>query len=132
VSVLFSPPEVSVRAGQTAGVAVVLVGAQDLEWVELVLTWDPGLAEITEVKPGSLLTLDGVPVAAARTLESGRARIRFTRSTGTSGSGAVAALTVRGLRPGSGTLTLESVEVGKPGTTVPLAAPAPGRIVVAE
>jgi general secretion pathway protein D len=132
VNVLFSPPEVAVRAGQTASVAVVLVGAEELEWVEVVLTWDAELAEVTEAKPGSLLTLDGAPVAAARTLESGRARVRFTRSTGTSGSGAVAALTVRGLRPGSGSLTLESVEVGKPGATVPLAPPAPGRIVVAE
>ena len=113
-------------------VAVVLVGAEELEWVEVVLTWDAELAEVTEAKPGSLLTLDGAPVAAARTLESGRARVRFTRSTGTSGSGAVAALTVRGRRPGSGSLTLESVEVGKPGATVPLAPPAPGRIVVAE
>ncbi|MGD8894922.1 MAG: hypothetical protein PVJ73_02700 [Acidobacteriota bacterium] len=132
VSVLLSPPEVAVRAGQTGSVAVVVVGAQELEWVELVVTWDPGLAEITEVKPGSLLTLDGAPVAAARTLESGRARVRFTRSTGSSGSGAVAALTVRGLVPGSGTLTLESVAAGKAGATVPLTPPAPGRIVVTE
>ena len=132
VSVLLSPPEVAVRAGQTGSVAVVVVGAQELEWVELVVTWDPGLAEITEVKPGSLLTLDGAPVAAARTLESGRARVRFTRSTGASGSGAVAALTVRGLVPGSGTLTLESVAAGKAGAAVPLTPPAPGRIVVTE
>jgi hypothetical protein len=132
VSVLLSPPEVAVRAGQTGGVAVVLVGAQGLEWVELVVTWDPGLAEMSEVKPGSLLTLDGAPVAAARTLESGRARVRFTRSTGASGSGAVAALSIRGLRAGSGALALESVAVGKAGATVPLAPPPPGRIVVAE
>jgi hypothetical protein len=100
--------------------------------VELVVSWDDGLAEIADVKPGSLLTLDGAPVAAARTLEAGRARVRFTRSTGASGSGAVAALTVRGLRAGSGALALESVAVGKAGATTPLTPPAPGRIVVAE
>jgi general secretion pathway protein D len=131
VNVLLSPPEVAVRAGQTGSVAVVVVGAQGVEEVELVLGWDPTLAEITEVKPGSLLTLDGAPVATARTLESGRARIRFTRTTEAMGSGAVAALTVRGLRPGSGSLTLQSVAVGKAGATVSLEPPPPGRIVVA-
>jgi general secretion pathway protein D len=131
VNVLLSPPEVAMRAGQTGSLAVVVVGAQGVEWVELALSWDPTLAEITQVKPGSLLTLDGAPVAAARTLESGRARVRFTRTTAAAGSGAVAALTIRGLRPGSGSLTLQSVAVGKAGATVPLEPPPPGRIVVA-
>ena len=128
---LFSPPEVALRAGGTGNVAVVLVGARDLEWVELVLAWDGSLAEITEVKAGSLLTLDGAPVAAARTLESGRARVRFTRSTGTQGSGAVAAVTFRGLREGSGTLVVESVAIGVGGRTEQPAPPPAGRIVVA-
>ncbi len=132
VSVLLSPPEVAMRPGETTGLAIVLVGAQDLEWVELVLTWDATVAEMTEAKAGSLLTLDAVPVAVARTLESGRARVRFTRPSGTSGSGAVAALTFRGLAPGSAALALESVAVGKAGATVPLVPPAPGRIVVTE
>jgi hypothetical protein len=121
---------VALRAGGTGNVAVVLVGARDLEWVELVLIWDGGLAEVTEVKPGSLLTLDGAPVAAARTLEEGRARVRFTRSTGAQGSGAVVAVTFRGLREGSGTLSLESVAVGAAGGTSQPAPPPPGRIVV--
>jgi hypothetical protein len=110
----------------------VLVGAQALEWVELELSWDGAVAEMSDAKAGSLLTLDGVPVAAARTLESGRARVRFTRPAATSGSGAVAALTFRGLAPGSATLVVESVAVGKAGATVPLVPPPPGRIVVAE
>ncbi len=132
MSVVLSPPKVAMRPGETSGLAIVLVGAQDLEWVELVLTWDAAVAEMTEAKAGSLLTLDGVPVAVARTLESGRARVRFTRPSGTSGSGAVAALTFRGLAPGSAALALESVAVGQAGATVPLVPPAPGRIVVTE
>jgi hypothetical protein len=132
VSARLSPPELALRPGETGGLAVVLVGAQDLEWVELELSWDGAVAEMSDAKAGSLLTLDGVPVAAARTLESGRARVRFTRPAATSGSGAVAALTFRGLAPGSATLVVESVAVGKAGATVPLVPPAPGRIVVAE
>jgi hypothetical protein len=131
VNVVFSPPEVALLSGGTGNVAVVVVGARELEWVELVLAWDGNLAEITEAKAGSLLTLDGAPVAAARTLENGRARIRFTRSTGTQGSGAVAALTFKGLREGSGTLMLESVVLGTGGETQQPAPPPAGRIVVA-
>ena len=66
VSVLFSPPEVAVSVGETASVAVLVVGAQDLEWVELEVTWDDALAEVSEVAPGSLLILDGAPVAASQ------------------------------------------------------------------
>ena len=132
VSARLSPPELALRPGETGGLAVVLVGAQDLEWVELELSWDGAVAEMSDAKAGSLLTLDGVPVAAARTLESGRARVRFTRPGATSGSGAVAALTFRGLAPGSATLVVESVAVGKAGATVPLVPPPAGRIVVAE
>ena len=131
VNVLFSPPEVAVSVGETASVAVVVVGAQDLEWVELEVTWDEALAEISEVAPGSLLILDGAPVAASRTLEAGRARVRFSRPTGTQGSGAVATLTFRGLREGSGAVVVESVAVGVGGATSRPSPPPPGRIVVA-
>jgi len=130
VTVLFSPPELAVSVGETATTAVVVVGAQDLEWVELEVVWDGGLAEISEVQPGSLLTLDGAPVAASRTLEAGRARVRFSRPTGASGSGAVAALTFRGLREGSGAVVVESVTVAVAGTIDRPAPPPPGRIVV--
>jgi general secretion pathway protein D len=130
VAVVFSPPEVALQVGQAGNVAVVLVGARDLEWVELVLVWDATLAEMTEAKAGSLLTIDGAPVAAARTLESGRARVRFTRTTGAQGSGAVAAVTFRGLREGSGTLVIESVTIGVGGRKDQPAPPPAGRIVV--
>jgi general secretion pathway protein D len=114
VNVLFSPPEVAVRVGETATVS-----------------WEAGLAEVSAVEPGSLLTLDGAPVAASRTLEAGHARVRFSRSAGATGSGAVAALTFRGLREGSGAVVVESVAVGVAGATARPVAPPPGRIVVA-
>ena len=76
-------------------------------------------------------SLTRATVAASRTLEAGRARIRFGRPTGASGSGAVAALTFRGLREGSGAVVVESVAVGVGGATGRPAPPPPGRIVVA-
>jgi hypothetical protein len=107
------------------------VGARDVMGVDLTVTWDAALAEVTEAAPGSLLSLEGVPVSAERALESGRARVRFTRATAVTGSGAVAALTLRGLKPGSGSLVVESLALIQPAGAMPLAPPAPGRLAVA-
>jgi hypothetical protein len=99
--------------------------------VEITLAWDPALAEVTDVAAGSLLTLDGAPVSAERALEAGRARVRFTRATGATGSGAVAAVTLKGLKAGSGAIMVESLALGRGGATEHPAPPAPGRLVVA-
>jgi hypothetical protein len=131
VTVLLSPPEVALRVGQSGGLAVVLVGARDLQSVEITLAWDPALAEVTEVAAGSLLTLDGAPVAAERALEAGRARVRFSRGAGATGSGAVAAVTLKGLKSGSGGIVVESLALGHGGGSERPAPPAPGRLLVA-
>ena len=52
MNVLFSPPEVAVSVGETASVAVVVVGAQDLEWVELEVAWDEDLRMAWELWAG--------------------------------------------------------------------------------
>lgn len=131
VTVLFSPPEVALRVGQPGGLAVVLVGARDVLSVEMTLAWDPALAEVSDVAAGSLLTLDGSPVSAERAIESGRARVRFARATGATGSGAVVAVTMKGLKGGSGSVVVESLTLGRGGAPERPAPPAPGRLVVA-
>jgi hypothetical protein len=128
---ILSPPEVVLQVGQTGAVAVVVVGGRDVTGVELTVAWDAALAEVTDVAAGSLLSLDGVPVAAERALELGRARVKFSRATGVTGSGAVAALTLRGLKPGSGSLLVESLVLVHSGGSERPAPPAPGRLVVA-
>ena len=128
---ILSPPEVVLQVGQNGAVAVVVVGGRDLTGVELTVAWDATLAEVTDVAAGSLLSLDGVPVAAERAIEVGRARVKFSRATGVTGSGAVAALTLRGLKPGSGSLLVESLVLVHSGGSERPAPPAPGRLVVA-
>jgi hypothetical protein len=110
---------------------VVLVGAKDVQSVEITLAWDPALAEVTDVAAGSLLTLEGSPVSAERALESGRARVRFSRASGATGSGAVVAVTMKGLKAGSGSVVVESLALGHGGTSERPAPPSPGRLVVA-
>jgi hypothetical protein len=128
---ILSPPEVVLQVGQTGAVTIVVVGARDVQSVELSVAWDAALAEVTDVAPGSLLSLDGVPVSAERALEAGRARVKFSRASGVTGSGAVAALTLRGVKPGSGSLLVESLSLVHGGGAERPAPPAPGRIVVA-
>jgi hypothetical protein len=106
-----SPAEASLRVGETATVAVVLLNTQDLVGMEMVLSYDPALLEAVEVAPGPLLTLDGSAVGVERSLESGRARAKFTRATGASGSGMVATVTFRALRQGAGAVTADSLSV---------------------
>ena len=123
VTALFSPPEVALRVGQAGGLAVVLVGAKDVQSVEITLAWDPDLAEVTDVAAGSLLTLDGSALSAERAIESGHARVRFSRATGATGSGAVVAITMQGLKAGTGSIVVESLTleprrvVGSAGST---------------
>ena len=118
-------------SARSGGLALVLVGARDVQSIEVTLTWDPALAEVTDVAAGSLLTLDGSPVSAERALEVGRARVRFSRAVGATGSGAVVSVTMKGLKAGSGSVVVESLAVGRGGSTERPAPPAPSRLVVA-
>ena len=129
-SAILSPPEVDLRVGQNGAVAIVVVGARDVVGIDLSLVWDGALAEVADATAGSLLSLDGVPVLAERAFELGHARVKFTRASGVTGSGAVATLTLRGLKPGSGALSVESLTLLHAGGGERPAVPAAGRLVV--
>lgn len=123
ITAQLSAPE-ALKTGETITVSLVVVGLRELTSLEALLTLDDGL-EVVEATPGSLLTLDGVAVGAERAFEAGRARVKFTRPTGVSGSGAVVTLRVRGLRAGPATIALESLTLTtSAGVERPAAAPA--------
>ncbi len=106
------------------------MGAQDVQGVEVVFQYDPTLVEVVEVVAGSLLTLDGSTVSTEKELNAGRVRGRFSRATGATGSGAIATLTFRALRQGSGTVTLDTLVLARgQGAEHPTVAN-PGRIEV--
>jgi len=129
-SAILSPPEIDLRVGQNGSVAIVVVGARDVVGIDLSLVWDGALAEMADAAAGSLLSLDGVPVKVERAIETGQARVKFTRASAVTGSGAVATLTLRGLKPGSGALSVESLTLLHAGGGERPAAPAAGRLVV--
>jgi general secretion pathway protein D len=131
MSASFSPPEVRVGTGGTATVGLVVMGVSDLTSVALAVTYDPAILEAVDVNAGSLLTLDGQAVAADRGLETGRVRARFSRASGTAGSGVVASITFRALKAGSSTLTVGNLNLTAGGrSATPVVSPA--RIVVAQ
>jgi general secretion pathway protein D len=129
-TVLLSPAEVSVKVGQSAGMAVVLVGAKGVEWVEMTLVYDPQAVELTDASAGPLLTLDGAPVQTERSSNPGRLRVRFSRTTPIAGSGSVVAVTVKGLKPGTSAMALADLHVGRAGGSESPVAPSPGQVVV--
>jgi general secretion pathway protein D len=130
VAALFSPPEAVLRVGQGGALALVVMGAQDVQGVEAVFVYDPTLIEVVDIGSGSLLTLDGTTVSSEKELSAGRARGRFSRATGATGSGAIVTVTFRALRQGSGTVALESLVLIRPtGSERPTVAN-PGRIEV--
>jgi len=130
VTAAVSPAEASLKVGETANVSVVLLNVQDLIGMEMVVSYDPALLEATDVSPGPLLTLDGAAVGAERSLESGRARAKFTRATGASGSGMVATLTFRALRQGAGAVTVDSLSITTVTGSQQLGVGSPVRVVV--
>jgi general secretion pathway protein D len=132
VTALFSPPELSLNVSATGTLAVVLVGARDLRSVDLSLVFDSRLVAAVDATPGSLLTLDGSSVGSQKALEGGRVRLRFTRATGASGSGVIAAVVFKAVAPGTAVVAVESLslETGTGSRSVTL--PGPGRVVVAQ
>jgi hypothetical protein len=116
--------------GESSSVAAVVMGVREVSRVELVLVYDPTLIQAVELTSGSLLTLDGARVGVEQNLEPGRARAVFTRPTGVTGSGVIASLSFRALRPGTATIAVATLALTTGGGTQAPAAPAPARIVV--
>jgi general secretion pathway protein D len=130
VSAALSPTDASLKMGETAAVSLVMMNARDLTGLEVVMTYDPAILEAVDVTPGTLLTLDGSAIGIDRGLEAGRVRTRLTRTTGVAGSGMVAAIVFRGVRPGPAVVTVESLVFNTTTGTERASVGAPARITV--
>ena len=130
VSAALSPADGSIKTGETASVSLVMMNARDLTGLEAVLTFDSALLEAVDVAPGTLLTLDGASVGVDRALEAGRVRARLSRATGVAGSGMVASIAFRGLRPGPAVITVESLSFTTMTGTERASVSGPARITV--
>ncbi|MBN2371128.1 MAG: hypothetical protein JXO72_11650 [Vicinamibacteria bacterium] len=128
--VMFTPPRLRIKSGDLGRLSVVVLRASGVVGVDLAMVYDGTTIEAVDVGPSALLTLDGSAVGTERALERGRLRLSLTRASETSGSGAVAALTFRGFKPGSSVIRLESFDVITTEGRISLAPPAPVQVEV--
>jgi general secretion pathway protein D len=132
ITALLSPPVAVVARGASTPLSVVVLGAAGLLGVEVVLTYDSGLLEAqNDAAPGPLLTLDGQPVSAERNLEPGSVRLRFTRGTPTSGSGALAIVNLKALDDrGTAVVAIQSLNIITETGVVTVPLPSPARLTM--
>ncbi|HXV64674.1 MAG TPA: hypothetical protein VEK15_28510, partial [Vicinamibacteria bacterium] len=102
ISVLFSPPTLSLAVGESAEVVLLAGGAQGLSSGTIRLDYDSEVLRIVNVQPGAFLSIDGFPVSFTPTFNPDRVDIEFLRAgdtVGLAGSGHLVRLTIEALEP---------------------------------
>ena len=112
------------KVGEVQRVAVNLFNARSIKDVTLAIRADSPMIEFTEIGAGQLLSVDGVAVVAERQLEGQRVSVTLKRATPLAGgTGSVAMVSFRALRPGEVTIFVENLTLssGTASSPVPLA-----------
>lgn len=110
----FEPEAVSLKAGETATIGVVVQGAQDLYSVPMLMQYDPKVVSIEDVRQGGFLSGGQQPIAVVQRVdrERGQAIVSATRmpnTPGVSGNGTIFGVVVKGVAPGSSTISILQV-----------------------
>ena len=112
--VRFEPGSLSLKTGQTMTVGVVVENVSDLFSIPLLLQYNPAVISVEEVRHGSFLQTGDQEIAIVQKVdnEHGQAIISATRqpnTTGASGTGTIMGIVIKGLAPGTGTLSIVQV-----------------------
>jgi general secretion pathway protein D len=110
----FEPQSLSLKAGQTATLGVVVENVNDLFSIPLLLQYNPAVISVEELKHGGFLSGGTQEIAMVQQVfrEKGQAIISATRqpnTPGVSGSGTLIGVVVRALAPGSTNLSIVQV-----------------------
>jgi general secretion pathway protein D len=110
----FEPATVALKAGETTTVGVVVQGAQDLYSIPMLMQYDPKVISVEDVRQGGFLSGGQQPIAVVQRVdkERGQAIVSATRmpnTPGVSGSGTIFGVVLRGVAPGSSTLSILQV-----------------------
>jgi general secretion pathway protein D len=110
----FEPQTLSLRPGQTATVGVVVENVNDLFSIPLLLQYNPAVISVEEVQHGGFLSggTQEVAIVSQPFKDKGQYIISATRqpnTPGVSGSGTILGLVVKGLAPGSSTLSIVQI-----------------------
>ncbi|MBZ5541455.1 MAG: hypothetical protein LAN61_13140 [Acidobacteriia bacterium] len=110
----FEPATLTLKAGETTTLGVVIDNVQDLFSIPMLLQYDPAILRIEEVRHGGFLSGGTQEIAIVERVdqEHGQAIISATRqpnTAGVSGSGTLLGIVVRALAPGSSKLAIVQV-----------------------
>src|SRR5467141_2345797 len=110
----FEPRSLSLKAGQTATIGVVVENVSDLFSIPLLLQFNPAVISVEEVQHGGFLSGGTQEIAIVQQVfkEKGQAIISATRqpnTPGVSGSGTLIGIVVKALGPGSSNLSIVQV-----------------------
>src|SRR2546429_2565149 len=107
----FEPPSLSLKAGQTATIGVVIENVNDLFSIPLLLQYNPAAISVEEVRHGGFLSGGTQEIAIVHQpfKDKGQSIISATRgpnTPGVSGSGTLIGIVIKGLAPGSSHLSI--------------------------
>jgi len=110
----FEPQSLSLKAGQTATIGVVVENVNDLFSIPLLLQYNPAVISVEEVQHGGFLSGGTQEIAIVQRVdkEHGQAIISATRqpnTPGVNGSGTLIGIVIKALAPGSSNLSIVQV-----------------------
>ena len=112
--VRFEPQTLTLKAGQSATIGVVVENVNDLFSIPLLLQYNPAVISVEEVEHGAFLSGGTQEIAIVQRVdkEHGQAIISATRQPNTSGvdgSGTLMGIVIKALAPGSSNLSIVQV-----------------------
>src|SRR5208282_3333364 len=110
----FEPSTVTVKAGDTAMIGLVIDDAKDLYSLPVLISFNPSVVMVEEIRQGGFLSGGGQPVALVQRVdkERGQAIISAARppnTGGVSGTGTILGIVVRGVAKGTSPLSIIQV-----------------------
>ena len=113
-NIRFEPQTLSLKAGQSATIGVVVENVNDLFSIPLLLQYNPAVISVEEVQHGGFLSGGTQEIAIVQRVdkEHGQAIISATRqpnTPGVSGSGTLIGIVIKALAPGSSNLSIVQV-----------------------
>jgi general secretion pathway protein D len=110
----FEPQSVTLKAGQTTTVSVVVDDVKDLFSIPLLLQYNPAVISVEEVRHGGFLSGGTQEIAIVQRVdkERGQAIISATRqpnTLGVNGSGTLMGLVIKAIAPGTSNLSIVQV-----------------------
>jgi general secretion pathway protein D len=112
--VRFEPQTLTLKAGQSATIGVVVENVNDLFSIPLLLQYNPAVISVEEVEHGTFLSGGTQEIAIVQRVdkEHGQAIISATRqpnTSGVNGSGTLMGIVIKALAPGSSNLSIVQV-----------------------